>query len=171
MNKGFTLVELIAVIVILALLVIITTPAYDTVSTNIKTRNYESKKSSIKAQTLSYVEKYMKNDVYNGSSDKGKGICFTVDYLIQNGIISSDSDTEEYIKNDITGEEYKNEKIFIKVAYDYINLKLIALTEGESKKIYDDIDDDSLDRTISYDNLSGISGTIHYIECTDDNKY
>lgn len=137
MNKGFTLVELIAVIVILALLVIITTPAYDTVSTNIKTRNYESKKSSIKAQTLSYVEKYMKNDVYNGPSDKGKRICFTVDYLIQNGIISSDSDTNEYIQNDITGEKYNvgetPKKIYIQVFYDYEKLKLQAFTLDENK--------------------------------------
>lgn len=137
MNKGFTLVELIAVIVILALLVIITTPAYDTVSTNIKTRNYESKKSSIKAQTLSYVEKYMKNNVYNGPNDKGKRICFTVDYLIQNGIISSDSDTEEYIQNDITGDKYLTgqtpKKVYIQVFYDYEKLKLQAFTLDENK--------------------------------------
>lgn len=137
MNKGFTLVELIAVIVILALLVIITTPAYDTVSTNIKTRNYESKKSSIKAQTLSYVEKYMKNNVYNGPNDKGKRICFTVDYLIQNGIISSDSDTEEYIQNDINGDKYlvgqTPKKVYIQVFYDYEKLKLQAFTLDENK--------------------------------------
>ena len=126
MNKGFTLVELIAVVVILALIAIITTPAYDSISGSIKTRNYESKKSTIKAQTLSYVERYMKNDIYNGPSDKGKKICFTVNYLIQNGIISSDSDTEEYIVNDITNKKFQGTEKYIEIYYDVDNLKLKA---------------------------------------------
>lgn len=125
MNKGFTLVELIAVIVILSILMIITTPAYSSISTNIKTRNYESKKSTIKAQTLSYVEKYMKNDVYDGPSNNKK-ICFTVNYLIQNGIISSDSEKDEYIENDITGKKYSGEEKYIEIYYDVDSLKLKA---------------------------------------------
>lgn len=125
MNKGFTLVELIAVIVILSILMIITTPAYSSISTNIKTRNYESKKSTIKAQTLSYVEKYMKNDVYDGPSNNKK-ICFTVNYLIQNGIISSDNETDEYIENDITGKQYKDTDKYIEIYYDVDSLKLKA---------------------------------------------
>ena len=39
-NKGFTLVEIIAVVAILGLLAIITTPAYETISNNIKTRRF-----------------------------------------------------------------------------------------------------------------------------------
>lgn len=126
MNKGFTLVELIAVVLILALLAIITTPAYDSISTNVKTRNYESKKSSIKAQTLAYVERFMKNDIYSGPSDKGKKVCFTVNYLIQNGIISSDSDTGEYILNDITNKKFQGTEKYIEIYYDETNLKLKA---------------------------------------------
>ncbi len=126
MKKGFTLVELIAVIVILALLAIITTPAYDSVSTNVKTRNYESKKSSIEAQTMAYVERYMKNDIYSGPSDRGKKVCFTVNYLIQNGIISSDNDKEEYILNDITNKKFQGTEKYIEIYYDEANLKLKA---------------------------------------------
>ncbi len=127
MNKGFTLVELIAVVTILGLLAIITTPAYDTVSRNIKTRNYDSKRKAIEAQTLSYVEKYLKNETYDGS-DSTHTLCFTVDYLIKNGIVSSDSETEEYIENDLTGEKYSG--TYIKVYYDLDSLKLIALTQS-----------------------------------------
>lgn len=133
MNKGFTLVELIAVITLLALLVIITTPAYDSISNNIKTRNYNSKQSAIKAETLSYVEKYMKDEVYNGKNDKGKRICFTVDFLIHNGIVTSDSDKEEYILNDINGNKYINDTIYLQVFYDYEDLKLKAFTKDELK--------------------------------------
>ena len=129
MNKGFTLVELIAVVAILGLLAIITTPAYDTISKNIKHTNYESKKNTIKKQTLSYVEKYMKDKVYDGTNKKY--YCFTVEYLIQNGIISSDDEEEEYIENNSTGEKYEDNYEYIKIYYDNEKLKLIALINGE----------------------------------------
>lgn len=133
MNKGFTLVELIAVVTILSLIAIITTPAYDSISNNIKTRNYESKKSTIKAHTLSYVEKYLKNEAYDGTSTgtKSKTLCFSVNYLIRNGIISSDSETDEYIENNVTGEKYRKDKIFINVYYETGKLKLVGLVEGD----------------------------------------
>lgn len=134
MNKGFTLVELIAVVTILSLIAIITTPAYDSISNNIKTRNYESKKSTIKAHTLSYVEKYLKNEAYDGTSTgiKSKTLCFSVNYLIRNGIISSDSETDEYIENNVTGEKYRNE-IFIEVIYDTTNLKLVGIVKDDEE--------------------------------------
>ena len=130
MNRGFTLVELIAVITLLGLLAVITTPAYDTISKNIRTRNFDSKKTTINAQTLSYVEKYLKNEVYDGSN---KTLCFTVGYLIKNGIITSDSETEEYIENDVTGEQYKDVgTVLIKVTYDTSDLKLKGEFVGET---------------------------------------
>jgi len=135
MNKGFTLVELISVIAILALLVIITTPAYDSISNNIRTRNYESKKSTIKSETLKYVEKYLKSEIYSGADDKNKAKCFTVKYLIQSGIISSDSDEEEYILNDITNTPHSGDTVYLNIIYDYKKLKLVAISEGETIKI------------------------------------
>lgn len=129
-RKGFTLVELIAVITIMSLIAIITTPAYDSISKSIKTRNYESKKNTIKAHTLNYVERYLKNEAYDGTPDKT--LCFSVNYLIRNGIISSDNEKEEYIENNITGEKYANNTIFVKVKYDINNLKLVGYTLGDN---------------------------------------
>lgn len=129
MNKGFTLVELIAVITILSLIAIITTPAYDNISNNIKTKNYESKKNTIKAHTLSYVEKYLKNKAYEVTGSKT--LCFSVNYLIRNGIISSDSETDEYIENNVTGEKYRGDTIFVKINYDTNNLKLIGIAKDD----------------------------------------
>lgn len=136
MNKGFTLVELIAVVTILGLIAIITTPAYDSISTNVKSRNYNSKMNTIKAQTLSYVEKYMKDKVYEGQIEKDSDpetnyYCFTVEYLIQNGIIKSDSEQDEYIENNITGEKYSGNKEYIKVFYDNETFKLNAVVIDE----------------------------------------
>ena len=135
MNKGFTLVELIAVITILSLIAIITTPAYDSISNNIKTRNYESKKSTIKAHTLNYVEKYLKNEAYDGTSTgiKSKTLCFSVNYLIRNGIISSDSETDEYIENNVTGEKYRGNITFVKVEYNTTYLRIIGYTADDDK--------------------------------------
>ena len=135
MNKGFTVVELIAVVTIPSLIAIITTPAYDSISNNIKTRNYESKKSTIKAHTLSYVEKYLKNEAYDGTSNgtKSKTLCFSVNYLIRNGIISSDSETDEYIENNVTGEKYRKDEDFVKVIYDTTNLKLVGIVKDDEE--------------------------------------
>lgn len=135
MNKGFTLVELIAVIAILGLLIIITTPAYDSISTNIKKRNYQSKQNTIESETLSYIEKYLKDEIYAGSSSKSKYKCFTVNYLIKSGIISSDSDTEEYIYNEKDNIKFSKDDIYIKVWYDTNNLKLKA--KAADDKAYD----------------------------------
>lgn len=123
MNKGFTLVELIAVITILAILAVITMPAYQTISTNIKTRNYESKKSTISSETLAYVEKYMKDKIYDGTGTS-KNYCFTVNFLIKNGIVISDDEEKEYIKNEITDETYSGNTKYILVYYDTGSLKL-----------------------------------------------
>lgn len=129
-RKGFTLVELIAVITIMSLIAIITTPAYDSISKSIKTRNYESKKNTIKAHTLNYVEKYLKNEAYDETTSKI--LCFSVNYLIRNGIISSDNEKEEYIENNVTGEKYVNDKIFVKVQYNINKLKLVGYTLGDN---------------------------------------
>lgn len=131
MNKGFTLVELIAVVTIVSLIAIITTPAYTSISNNIKTRNYESKKNTIKAHTLNYVEKYLKNETYDGTTSKT--LCFSVNYLIRNGIISSDSEKEEYIENNLTGEKYSKDTILVKVIYDKKNLKLVGIVKGNKE--------------------------------------
>ncbi len=123
-NRGFTLVEVIAVILILSILVIITTPVFTTISKNIRTKNYESKKNTIEKEVLAYAEKYFKDDIYNGTTNK----CyyFSVKYLIQNGIIKSDDAKEEYIENDVTNEKYTNSYYYVVVYYDAANLKLKA---------------------------------------------
>lgn len=129
-NKGFTMVEIIAVIAILGLLAVITTPAYNSISSNVKNRNFESKKNTIESQTLSYVEKYLKDKVYDGKTTDASGnlisekLCFTVGYLIENGIISSDSETEEYILNDIDNVKYSNDSAYVFVKYDSDKFKL-----------------------------------------------
>ena len=54
-KKGFTLVELMAVIVILAILVAIAIPIYINITKGIKEKNYESKKTSIELSAIKYA--------------------------------------------------------------------------------------------------------------------
>jgi len=163
-NKGFTMVEIIAVIAILGLLVVITTPAYNSISSNIKEKNYNSKKSTIESQTLSYVEKYLKDKVYDGTKKDGSGniitekLCIKIEYLIQNGIINSDSEKEEYIENDINGDLYgdieENEnykEAYVFVNYDNINFKLKA--EFKEGKIAEAIDEYKCDDLFIYEGV------------------
>lgn len=131
-NKGFTLVELIAVVALLGLLAILTTPAYSTVSENIKERNYNSKKSVIETQTKEYVENYLKDIAYNGTADSNTTLCFSVRFLIQNGIVTSDDEKEEYIENDLTKEQYSGTAIYIQIKYDVDTKKLKSYIKGES---------------------------------------
>ena len=142
MNRGFTLIELIAVITILGILAIITTPAYNSISKNIKTNNYKSKQSTIKKQTINYVEKYMKNNAFDGEL-KENVVCFSVKFLIHNGIIASDSETKEYIENNVTSKKYyvnnSNSKNFVKVYYDEENLRLVSVIKDDYELDYDDI--------------------------------
>ena len=145
MKKGFTLIELVAVITIIGILAIITTPAYNSISKNVKKTNYLSKQNSIKKQTISYVEKYLKNDVFDGI-DSNNVLCLSVKFLIHNGIISSDSEKKEYIENNVTGKKYyvdkEDSKNFVKVYYDTTNLRLNAAIKDDFETDYDSIDCD-----------------------------
>ena len=160
MNKGFTIVELLSVIAILALLVIIMTPAYDSVSNNIRKKSYDSRKSEIKADTISFIEKYAKDKVYDGNSTKV--ICLSPQFLIRNGIITSDDEKEEYIKNDFTKELYTGEDTYIKITYDVDKKKLYAITIDEIKSEIEDIYTDSITAekyAFDYNDCSIKSGT------------
>lgn len=134
-NKGFTLVEVISIVVILALLLVLTAPTYSSVSDNIKERNWASKKSVIEKQTIEFVNNYMKDDAYkydgNSSTEDSKNLCFSAGFLIRNGIITSEDEKKEIIVNDTikgTAGEYAGDTIVIAVSYDESTRKLISYT-------------------------------------------
>ena len=64
MRKGFTLVEVLAVLVILGLLLVITVPAYTSVYTGIKRQNLQSKITEVKTAAKKYGET-IKDDIKN----------------------------------------------------------------------------------------------------------
>ena len=97
-KKGFTLVELLAVIVIMALLAAVATPIVLTVQKNIKNKMYTAKVKMIKESAILCVEKT--NNIE---------LCNTVEKLCTNEFLARDKDCDgsdngcSCQKNPITG--------------------------------------------------------------------
>jgi prepilin-type N-terminal cleavage/methylation domain-containing protein len=85
-SKGFTLTEILAVIVILAILVGIGTPVYYTITNNTRKNEYNTKIDYLKTQAIKYAEET------NIESSK----TITVSTLVQNGYVVADN----YIDDD-----------------------------------------------------------------------
>ena len=84
MKKGFTLVELLAIIAILGIIVGISIPVYLGISNKVKQSVYETKVENIKAKASVYA------------SDTNNYV-FDVKTLIENGIIEADNELGEYM--------------------------------------------------------------------------
>ncbi len=103
-RNGFTLVELLATIVILGILVLIAIPAYNVISNNVKKRQNENKISYIETQAAKYVaESGLYSDIDETS--------ITVQTLLQNGYLDGDNKigdkVEDAYGNDITCYQIK----------------------------------------------------------------
>ena len=84
MKKGFTLIEVLGVIVILAIILLIAFPTYTAVRERINTSIYESKRQNI----LSNANQY--------ASETNRQV-FLVKDLIESGLLSPDNELGEYI--------------------------------------------------------------------------
>ena len=89
-KRGFTLVELMATIVVLAIIIAIAMPIYNKLSINIKERNYINKVKLIETAAAKYSEDTNYETMY-------------VDDLIKDGYLDAD-DEEGNIYNDLTNE-------------------------------------------------------------------
>lgn len=80
-KKGFTLVELLSVIVVLAIIIAIAVPAYGRVSNSINQKQYQNKLELIKVAALKYA-------------DDTNYTAFYIDDLVLNGYLDADSGNE-----------------------------------------------------------------------------
>ncbi len=83
-KKGFTLIEIMATIAILAIILIIAVPIYNGVSKNINANIYESKMKEVLAKAESYA---IENHAF----------VFDVKSLIESGVISADNETGIFV--------------------------------------------------------------------------
>ena len=83
MKKGFTLVELMAALVIISILLLIAVPVYNGVRTNVNKSIYESKIAEIKSKAIGYA------------SETNRTV-MDVKTLISEGLITADNEAGEY---------------------------------------------------------------------------
>ena len=108
-NKGFTLVELLAVIVILAIIMIIAAPSMTKEIARNEAENKNILNQKIENAAHIYAAKYFVNDLIDGSE-----ISFTLNDLEQDGLINLKDKCSSKLKKDITvsssGYNYDNVK-------------------------------------------------------------
>ena len=108
-NKGFTLVELLAVIVILAIIMIIAAPSMTKEIARNEAENKNILNQKIENAAHIYAVKYFVNDLIDGSE-----ISFTLNDLEQDGLIDLKDKCSSKLKKDITvsssGYNYDNVK-------------------------------------------------------------
>lgn len=104
MKKGFTLIELMAVIVIISLVVILTFP---NIVSQIK-KSKDANKESVNSIVISAAKKYVNDNPNDFKEKKDNNYCIDINTLIDN----------DYLKEDIINrEEIDLQGDFIKVSY------------------------------------------------------
>ena len=107
MKKGFTLVEMLAVVLILGVILLIGIPIYQGVQKSTNESIYESKIANVKSK----AEKY--------SAESGEFI-YDINYMIREGLLTPDNESGEYLdpRNgrkmncDIVRIELKNDSLY-----------------------------------------------------------
>ena len=129
MNKGFTLVELLAVIIILGLLLVIAIPSYISIYSGIKRDTLENKISEIESSALSYGST-IKDEVKNSSC-----VTKSIEDLIKYGNLTSDKDS-----SDVIIDPTKNKPMTgnVLICYDKEKLDIVAnyVVPYEQNKLY-----------------------------------
>ncbi|MCH5167605.1 MAG: hypothetical protein J1F35_06945 [Erysipelotrichales bacterium] len=151
-KNGFTLVEVLAILIVLGFLVALTIPAYLTVLKSVKRDNYQSKVREIEVAAKKYGES-VKDDVKSVGN-----ACYriTVERLIQLGELTSDDDKEDVIYNATDNTPLLGE---IRVCYDEKNFDIEAYytVEFDSSSLYHKGDKVTIGNTI-YECLHDYTG-------------
>ena len=112
MKNGFTLTELLAVLVLLSILMIIAIPTYNKITNDIKKANLESTITMLENTMLNYANKYLIDDIKPAGNNCLNGNCckyYSVSYIKNNNIF------EGSITNPVTNQELTG---YIKLSYD-----------------------------------------------------
>lgn len=144
MKKGFTMIELLGVIVIITILLLIAIPIYNVIRGNINESVYESKIKEVLSKSESFAEE--KNTYY-----------FDIKTLIEEGILSADNELLEFIdprdgrnmacdiitvkkeQNGFQADVRKSDVCYSKeeleTIYGYVKLKIVDENENKIEPI------------------------------------
>ena len=117
-NKGFTLVELLAVLVVLAILIAIAVPSTISISNKLKVNMYCSKIDSIETAAKLYGED--RKDSFSEKYDNNPSKTITVKTLIDTGDLKKDSTTAPYILDPRDNASMDDLKIIVYVKYNRV---------------------------------------------------
>ena len=127
-NKGFTLVEMMAVIAIIAILGIVITPGIISIRNSVLESTLASRVSMIENAAKDYAQEHideLKSQVsstYDGSKSPNQDCIYrNVNFLINAGYLKStnsytglDGEKENQIINPVTGESMNNQRVCIR---------------------------------------------------------
>lgn len=120
-QKGFTLIELVMVILILGIIAIITVPTINGVLKDSKERTYNNQIKTIEDTTRTYMSKHSL-ELPNRNSEDSK--CITVEKLKQEGLLSNDDIINPKEKNKILDGAVKVSWSGSKYIYKYTDSKI-----------------------------------------------
>jgi len=159
MKNGFTMIELLASVVILGLLLVLTIPSYTSITREMKSSNLDGKISEITIAAKKHAE-VIKDEI----KDAPNGCLFTdVNELITLGLLESESDSANQIynpkDNSVLGGKiymcYDNQKYKVDVYYTFTFDQTKSYQKGlyvlDNSKIYQCV--------LNYSNKGGINAT------------
>lgn len=130
-KNGFTLVELLSVLIILGLLIVLTIPSFANVYTGVRRENLNGKITEIKAAALKYGDT-IKDEVKNAS---GSCLETNVAELIEKGYLISESDSENVIYSSVDNTPL-DEQILICYNIPKFDIEVYYVYNFKSNKYY-----------------------------------
>lgn len=135
MKSGFTLTELLVVIMMFSVIAVIVIPFYNSYQTSVQEKNYEHKLQSIIYETKGIVNEYMLDELEfipgNYSYENRYCTCYDIEnFFLINDLIEHDEirDGRKILINPINNEPIKGN-----ICFDYnISEKRIETTYNES---------------------------------------
>ena len=128
-KNGFSIVEMLVAIIIVALIIVLLIPAYVTITESVKKNTYVNKVKHLESETLKYANNY-KDDIKNNSC-----IDYTIDEIISKGLVESDEKGKNIINNPVDGSSLSG---VVRVCYcpSVLDISAYYVEEYHSHKIY-----------------------------------
>lgn len=146
-KKGFTLIETLASITIMAVLLIVVAPIVTNTTAQVKEQNYKNLKNTIIETTINYIttsseDKYSLDTIKPQDKDCTSGEC-KVEYTLGPDILDKsiyitnekNSEGELTVYNPITGKGIRNKKIIICYDTNTYSLKGVFKEDNEKEGI------------------------------------
>lgn len=133
-KKGFTLVEALAVIIILSILALILVPSVNKIRKDILNRTYTSRVNMIKSAALNWandnlveVPSHVTSTYFSQTTCDSDCKCVTVQTLIDGNYLSGSDNDRKVMKNPVTKQSMNNKNVCVRYNNnEVLTRKLVA---------------------------------------------